>query len=128
MPWRSSSGSRVRSISRPCDSRRLGYEVGGVDVPADELVMIALLAANRDERVFADPDRLDLTRSPNPHLAFGHGIHHCLGAPLARLEAEIALGRLLARFESISLDDSAALEYRSSTLMRGLKALPVRLG
>ena len=106
----------------------VGIRVGGVDVPADELVMIALLAANHDGDQFDEPDRLDITRNPNAHLAFGHGIHYCIGAPLARLEAEIALGRLLARFESISLDDTAALEYRSSTLMRGLKALPVRLG
>ena len=106
----------------------VGIRVGDVDIPADELVMIALLAANHDGDQFDEPDRLDITRKPNAHLAFGHGIHYCIGAPLARLEAEIALGRLLARFESISLDDTAALEYRSSTLMRGLKALPVRLG
>ena len=75
-----------------------------------------------------EPDRLDITRNPNAHLAFGHGIHYCVGAPLARLEAQIALGRLLARFDRITLDDSTTLEYRSSTLMRGLKSLPVRLG
>ena len=90
--------------------------------------MIALLAANHDSDQFDAPDRLDITRKPNAHLAFGHGIHYCLGAPLARLEGEIAFGRLLARFESITLDDTARLQYRNSTLMRGLQALPVRLG
>jgi cytochrome P450 len=88
---------------------------------------VALLGANRDGRQFDDPDRLDVTRTPNPHLAFGHGIHHCLGAPLARLEGEIAIGRLLGRFDRITLEDDVILQYRNSTLMRGLSALPVRL-
>ena len=90
--------------------------------------MIALVAANRDLHQFDEPDRLNIARNPNAHLAFGHGIHYRLGAPLARLEGEIALGRLLARFESITLDDTSRLQYRNSTLMRGLQALPVRLG
>jgi cytochrome P450 len=62
---------------------------------------------------FDQSDRLDITRNPNVHLAFGHGIHYYVGAPLARLEAKIALGRLLARFDRITLDDLATLEYRS---------------
>jgi cytochrome P450 len=103
-------------------------EVGDVDIPADELVMIALLAANHDSGQFDQPDQLDIARTPNAHLAFGHGIHYCIGAPLARLEAEIALSCLLARFENISLDNTVTLQYRNSTLMRGLKTLPVRLG
>ncbi len=101
--------------------------IGEVEVPADEFVMIALVAANRDLHQFDEPDRLNIARNPNAHLAFGHGIHYRLGAPLARLEGEIALGRLLARFESITLDDTATLQDRNSTLMRGLQALPVRL-
>jgi cytochrome P450 len=101
--------------------------VGDVEIPEGQLVLIALLGANHDGRQFDDPDRLDVTRAANPHLAFGHGIHHCLGAPLARLEGEIAIGRLLARFDRITLDDNIILQYRSSTLMRGLTALPVRL-
>jgi cytochrome P450 len=101
--------------------------VGDVEIPAGQLVLVALLGANHDGRQFDDPDRLDVTRAPNPHLAFGHGIHHCLGAPLARLEGEIAIGRLIARFERITLDDNIILQYRNSTLMRGLTALPVRL-
>jgi cytochrome P450 len=101
--------------------------VGDVEIPAGELVLVALLGANHDGRQFDNPDRLDVSRTPNPHLAFGHGIHHCLGAPLARLEGEIAIGRLLARFDRITLDGNIILQYRHSTLMRGLTALPVRL-
>jgi cytochrome P450 len=101
--------------------------VGDIDIPENELIMIALLAANRDDRQFDDPDHLDIARKPNAHLAFGHGIHYCLGAPLARLEAEIALDRLLARFPQIALDDAATLQYRTSTLTRALKSLRVQL-
>jgi cytochrome P450 len=101
--------------------------VGDVEIPAGQLVLVALLGANHDSRQFDHPDRLDVNRDPNPHLAFGHGIHHCLGAPLARLEGEIAIGRLLARFDRITLDDNIILQYRNSTLMRGLTSLPVHL-
>ena len=101
--------------------------IGPVEIPADDFVVIALLAANHDPDQFDEPDRLNINRNANAHLAFGHGIHYCVGAPLARLEAEIALGRLLARFDRITLDDTATLQYRPSTLMRGLTALPVRL-
>ncbi|WP_254902461.1 cytochrome P450 family protein [Mycobacterium simiae] len=101
--------------------------VGEVEIPARQLVLIALLGANHDGRQFDKPDVLDVTRTPNPHVAFGHGIHHCLGAPLARLEGEIGIGRLLDRFERITLADNVVLQYRNSTLMHGLAALPVRL-
>jgi cytochrome P450 len=101
--------------------------VGDVDIPANEFIMIALLAANRDGGQFDDSDRLDICRKPNAHLAFGHGIHYCVGAPLARMEAEVALGRLLVRFGRIRLDDTATVQYRTSTLTRALKALPVWL-
>ncbi|MCV7029177.1 cytochrome P450 family protein [Mycobacterium sherrisii] len=101
--------------------------LGEIEIPAGQLVLIALLGANHDERQFENPDVLDVARTPNPHLAFGHGIHHCLGAPLARLEGEIAIGRLLDRFERITLDGNVILRYRNSTLMHGLTALPVRL-
>jgi cytochrome P450 len=102
--------------------------VGAVEIPANQLVMIALLGANHDDEQFDDPDRLDITRTPNKHLAFGHGIHYCLGAPLARLEGQIAFERLLAKFDPITLDDEASLRYRNSVLMRGLVSLPVHLG
>ena len=102
--------------------------VGAVEIPANQLVMVALLAANHDDEEFDDPERLDIARTPNKHLAFGHGIHYCLGAPLARLEGRIAIARLLARFDPITLDDEAGLRYRNSVLMRGLVSLPVSLG
>lgn len=73
-------------------------QVGDSSVPAGDKIFFTLLAANRDPPRFADPDRLDLSRSARGHLAFGHGIHHCVGAPLARLEARIALGTLFERF------------------------------
>ena len=95
--------------------------VDDVDIPANEFVMIALLAANRDDEQFDDSEQLDIGRKPNAHLAFGHGIHYCVGAPLARMEAEIALGRMLARFGRIALDDAATVQYRTSTLTRALE-------
>jgi cytochrome P450 len=101
--------------------------IGEVEIPAGQPVLVALLGANHDARQYGDPDHLDVTRTRNPHLAFGHGIHYCLGAPLARLEGEIAIARLLSRFDRITLDSNIVLQYRNSTLMRGLAALPVRL-
>jgi cytochrome P450 len=103
--------------------------VGGVEIPAGQFVRISVLGANRDERQFADPDRLDITRPPGGHLAFGHGIHHCLGAPLARREGQIAIGALLRRFPGLALaaEPGEDLRWRDSTLMHGLHELPVRL-
>ena len=103
--------------------------IGGVDVPAGETVVVSLLSANRDERRFAAPDAFDPDRADGGHLAFGHGIHYCLGAPLARAEAQIGLGALLGRFASIELAVPAdELTFRPGVLMRGVTALPVRLG
>ena len=97
-------------------------------IPEGEFVLISLLGANRDEERFAEPDRLDVTRAAGGHLAFGHGIHYCVGAPLARLEAEIALAGLLARFPDLALDAKPdELVYRPSSLVHGLESLPVRL-
>ena len=102
---------------------------GGVRISRGDPVLVALSGANRDPARFGDPDRLDLGRDSAGHLAFGHGIHYCLGAPLARLEAEIAVSALLARFGSISLAVPAeSLRWRPSTLIHGLESLPVRLG
>jgi cytochrome P450 len=104
-------------------------QAGGADIPAGQFVLISLLAVNRDQRQFADPDRLDITRPPSGHLAFGHGIHHCLGAPLARLEGQIAIAALLRRFPGLALAaEPGDLRWRYSTLMHGLHELPVRLG
>jgi cytochrome P450 len=77
-------------------------EIDGVAVPAGATVWLCILAADRDPAVFADPDRVDVGRDPNPHVAFGWGIHHCLGAPLARLEGRIALPRLFDRFPDLA--------------------------
>ncbi|WP_405774676.1 cytochrome P450 [Streptomyces sp. NBC_01538] len=101
--------------------------VGEVTIPAGEFVFIALLSANRDPARFPEPDRLDVARSAQGHLAFGHGIHHCIGAPLARAEGEIAFRRLLAYFPSLTLAvDPEELTWRPSAIHHGLRSLPVR--
>ncbi|MFJ9327188.1 cytochrome P450 [Streptomyces sp. NPDC101230] len=103
--------------------------VGGVDIPAGFPVLIAPGAANRDPGRFPHPDRLDLDRDATGHLSFGHGIHRCPGAPLARAEAEIALRTLLTRFPGLRLAVPAeSLTWRRTRLTRGLAALPLVLG
>jgi cytochrome P450 len=98
---------------------------GGL-VRAGEPVLVYVAAANRDERVFADPDRLDLTRSPNPHLAFGHGIHHCLGAPLARMELQECLSALLRRLPTLRLAVRPdEVPWKTGMFVRRPAALPV---
>ncbi|WP_067499181.1 cytochrome P450 [Actinoplanes sp. TFC3] len=103
-------------------------ELGGVTIPEDELVLISLASANRDEQQFPGAAGFDITRQTNGNLAFGHGIHYCIGAPLARLEAEIAFGALLDRFPGLQLDaDPATLRWRPGAVIRGLETLPVKL-
>ncbi|MEH1125275.1 cytochrome P450 family protein [Micromonospora sp. CPCC 206061] len=100
--------------------------VAGVRIPAGEAVMLCTPAANRDPARFAHPDTVDLARPENPHLSFGHGIHFCLGAPLARLEARIALDALLDRLPDLALAvPPAEVRWRSSAVRR-LATLPVR--
>jgi cytochrome P450 len=101
--------------------------VGTHDIPAGTLVTASLCAANRDPALAAgDLDELDLAREPLPHVAFGYGIHHCLGAPLARIELRIAFTALLRRFPGLALAvDPAELEYRRDALIHGVEALPV---
>ncbi|HWE88849.1 MAG TPA: cytochrome P450 [Pseudonocardiaceae bacterium] len=102
--------------------------IGGVLIPADEFVIVAVGAANRDPDRYPEPDQLDIGRDAGGHMAFGHGIHYCLGAPLARLEAQIAFAALLDRFEYLALAvEPDALRWRQSSLIRGLTTLPVRL-
>lgn len=100
--------------------------LGGVVIPAHQPVLVSFAAANRDPAQFPDPDRLDIFRAERGHLALGHGIHFCLGAPLARLEAEIAFTTLLAGCPDLALAvDPEKLQWRRSRILRGLKGLPV---
>ncbi|HYW27654.1 MAG TPA: cytochrome P450 [Terriglobales bacterium] len=100
-------------------------ELGGRRIAPHQSVVGILAAANRDPEVFADPDRLDIGRDPNPHVAFGRGIHFCLGAPLARLEAAVAMPMLVARFPDLRL--AGEPEPRPTWNLRGLARLPVAL-
>jgi cytochrome P450 len=101
-------------------------EVGGQSLRAGQRVLGWIGSANRDESVFAEPERFDVARDPNPHLAFGFGIHFCLGAPLARLEARMALSSLLARLEHVELSGTVAPELTGSSFLRGVVRLPLR--
>jgi cytochrome P450 len=106
-------------------------ELGGHTIPAGAQVIVSLAAANRDPRRFSDPDQLDLGRAEGSNLAFGHGIHHCLGAPLARLEGELAFGSLLRRFPLLRLavsPDDLHWGHGDGLVLRGLSELPVLLG
>ncbi|MEU6226210.1 cytochrome P450 [Streptomyces sp. NPDC047042] len=100
--------------------------IGGQDIATGDPVLVVLAAANRDPARFADPDTLDLGRRDNQHLGYGHGIHYCLGAPLARLEGRSALATLLTRLPDLQLAvDPAELRWRGGLIMRGLRTLPV---
>jgi cytochrome P450 PksS len=101
-------------------------EVAGATIPAGDLVLAVLGSANRDPRHFDRPDELDLARAPNRHLAFGQGAHYCLGAPLARLEGQIAFATLLRRLPHLRLAvPPGDLRWRRGLFLRGLQALPV---
>ena len=101
--------------------------IGGVNVKKDDRVMLLMASANRDPAQFADPDRLDIARNPNPHLAFGHGIHFCLGAPLARLEVEIGLLEMTRRYPNLEL--AGPVKYERRILSRAIESpLTVSLG
>lgn len=99
---------------------------GGVTVPKGELVLAVLGSANRDPAQFENPDVLDISRANNKHLSFGQGMHYCLGAPLSRMEAQIAINTLLRRAPKVRLSVPAQdLRWRSSLVVRGLETLPV---
>jgi len=102
-------------------------EMHGRTIRAGQRVFAFVNAANRDPDAFADAEAFDLARDPNPHLTFGHGIHFCLGAPLARLEAQIAAVRLTERFPGIRLAIATPPDWHDSLILRGAKALPVML-
>jgi cytochrome P450 len=99
-------------------------EIGGQKVRKDQEVFLLLGAANRDPEQFPDPDRLDITRADNGHLAFGDGVHYCLGAPLVRAEAQVAFAALVKRMPNLKLATDM-LEYQQTVSFRGVKAMPV---
>jgi cytochrome P450 len=100
--------------------------VQGQHLRRGDPVLLMLGAANRDPAEFREPDRLDITRNPNRHLAFSHGPHFCLGAPLARLEGQVAIRRVFERFPQIRLT-GAELTWRPNVFLRGLESLPVAI-
>jgi cytochrome P450 len=99
-------------------------EIGGVRVARGQELALLFGSANRDPEAFADPDRLDLARDPNPHLSFGAGIHYCLGAPLARMELAISFVTILDRLPRLELE--AEPEWKPGYIIRGLRELRVR--
>jgi cytochrome P450 len=103
-------------------------ELGGHFMAKGTTVIVGIASANRDETAFPNSNQFDIARTPNQHIAFGQGIHYCLGAPLARLEGKIAFNTLLARFPNLELAVSPQLlEWRGGPSLRGLKHLPIRL-
>jgi cholest-4-en-3-one 26-monooxygenase len=100
-------------------------QIGGHAIRAGERVLLLYQSANRDEAVFADPEAFDVSRDPNPHLAFGIGPHFCLGANLARLELRVMIQDLVDRFPDMHLAPGAVPERVASTLVRGIASLPV---
>ncbi|OLT27099.1 hypothetical protein BJF79_42865 [Actinomadura sp. CNU-125] len=101
-------------------------DIGGTRIRADEGVLPSIVSANRDDAVFADPDELRLDRDPNPHIAFGHGVHRCLGAQLARAELQVAFGRLSARMPGLRLAvPFTELDWNRTGMIRGPRAVPV---
>jgi cytochrome P450 len=105
---------------------REDLEIGGKQIHRGDMVSIVLASANHDELQFSQGENLDITRQENRHIAFGKGIHYCLGAPLARLEGQIAIGTLLQRLPNLRLDvDPLTLTWRSGTLIHALDTLPV---
>lgn len=104
---------------------REDVEIAGVVIPAGSPIFSWVASANRDEEQFPRPQEFDPTRTPNRHVAFGHGIHFCIGAPLSRLEGAIALPMLLSQLPDLYVEDPRALEVQSSRILFGFKSMPV---
>lgn len=115
-----------------CATTRWAFEdvtFGDTTIQHGDAVLVSLIGANHDPAMFPNPEVFDIRRTPNKHLAFGHGIHYCLGAPLARLEGTVALRHLLERFPTLTLAvDEDDLQWNDSTLLHGVKSMPVRAG
>lgn len=107
---------------------RVDAEIGGQTIPAGRLVIPWLASANRDPKKFADPDRFDIHRDTTGFVAFGHGIHFCIGARLARLEARIALSILLSRYREFAVDPDSDIVLRNPYAMLGVSRLPLVVG
>jgi len=103
--------------------RSVGCELGGQQIRAGDKVVVSFTSANRDEAVFADPDRFDIDRTPNPHLVFGYGPHFCLGAHLARVQLRALFGEVLARTSALGYAGQPS--YLRSNFQRGVKELPI---
>ena len=101
-------------------------EFGGVEFEAGDFVMLLIASANHDPAQFEDPERFDVTRTPNNHLGFGFGIHHCLGAPLARMEGQVALTSLARRAPAMAMTVDA-VTYKTNVVLRGMESLPVAM-
>ena len=102
--------------------------VGGTPITAGMGAFVIIAAANRDPAQFKDPEKFDITREPNDHVAFGDGIHFCIGAPLARMEGSIAIGAALERFPNLRLKNpDAPVTYKGSYALRGLSRLDMAL-
>jgi cytochrome P450 len=116
------------SVPRSWRITKRTMEVSGVLIPEGQLVLPMLSSANRDENEFADPDKFDIDRDTRKHLAFGRGVHVCLGAPLARIEGQEIIRALLLNFPNIKLDTKVEdLRWRRDVALRGLLSLPVQL-
>jgi cytochrome P450 len=102
-------------------------EVGGVTIPANNLVGVMMSTANRDKRVFTDPHTFDPAREPNPHLSFGRGLHFCVGANMARREARIAMNALFDRFPRLRCDPDNPPTFMTNPNLNGVARLPVRI-
>ncbi|MBL1078992.1 cytochrome P450 [Nocardia sp. 2] len=116
--WTSPSPSKRRTVTRPA-------ELAGHRLEPGQKVLVWEGSANRDERKFASPNRFDIARDPNPHLSFGHGVHFCLGAHLARLEIRVVLAELLTRFARF--EQAGPIEWTRSNRHTGIRHLPLRL-
>ena len=116
----------ARFTSRPRVTESAGLTLGGVTIPAGETVFPLFGIANRDPLVFPDPDTLDVTRSPGPHMGFGGGAHHCLGAQLARIELQETYRGLLGRLPGLRLVTEAdQLRYKEKMAILSIEELPV---